>query len=133
MWELMTFGAKPYDGIPAREIPDLLEKGERLPQPPICTIDVYMIMVKCMGRAHRGREGTGRGATLLPALMVPCSAPGWMIDSECRPKFRELVTEFSRMARDPQRFVVIQVCRSWGSCALTDALGPALTGVTPPE
>lgn len=47
MWELMTFGAKPYDGIPAREIPDLLEKGERLPQPPICTIDVYMIMVKC--------------------------------------------------------------------------------------
>lgn len=27
VWELMTFGAKPYDGIPAREIPDLLEKG----------------------------------------------------------------------------------------------------------
>ncbi|XP_055112516.1 receptor tyrosine-protein kinase erbB-2 isoform X23 [Symphalangus syndactylus] len=79
VWELMTFGAKPYDGIPAREIPDLLEKGERLPQPPICTIDVYMIMVKC-----------------------------WMIDSECRPRFRELVSEFSRMARDPQRFVVIQ-------------------------
>lgn len=48
VWELMTFGAKPYDGIPAREIPDLLEKGERLPQPPICTIDVYMIMVKCV-------------------------------------------------------------------------------------
>ncbi|NWH22558.1 ERBB2 kinase, partial [Grus americana] len=85
VWELMTFGAKPYDGIPAREIPDLLEKGERLPQPPICTIDVYMIMVKC-----------------------------WMIDSECRPKFRELVTEFSRMARDPQRFVVIQVGGSPG-------------------
>uniref|UniRef100_UPI003F778764 Receptor tyrosine-protein kinase erbB-2,Green fluorescent protein n=1 Tax=Homo sapiens TaxID=9606 RepID=UPI003F778764 len=79
VWELMTFGAKPYDGIPAREIPDLLEKGERLPQPPICTIDVYMIMVKC-----------------------------WMIDSESRPRFRELVSEFSRMARDPQRFVVIQ-------------------------
>lgn len=79
VWELMTFGAKPYDGIPAREIPDLLEKGERLPQPPVCTIDVYMIMVKC-----------------------------WMIDSECRPKFRELVTEFSRMARDPSRFVVIE-------------------------
>ncbi|XP_048416453.2 receptor tyrosine-protein kinase erbB-2 isoform X2 [Stegostoma tigrinum] len=79
VWELMTFGAKPYDGIPAREIPDLLEKGERLPQPPICTIDVYMIMVKC-----------------------------WMIDSECRPKFRELVTEFTKMARDPPRYVVIQ-------------------------
>lgn len=47
MWELMTFGTKPYDGIPASEIAGILEKGERLPQPPICTIDVYMIMVKC--------------------------------------------------------------------------------------
>lgn len=47
VWELMTFGSKPYDGIPASEISSILEKGERLPQPPICTIDVYMIMVKC--------------------------------------------------------------------------------------
>lgn len=47
VWELMTFGSKPYDGIPASEISTTLEKGERLPQPPICTIDVYMIMVKC--------------------------------------------------------------------------------------
>lgn len=43
----MTFGGTPYDDIPNREIPDSLEKGERLSQPPICTIDVYMVMVKC--------------------------------------------------------------------------------------
>uniref|UniRef100_A0A668A1V3 Receptor protein-tyrosine kinase n=1 Tax=Myripristis murdjan TaxID=586833 RepID=A0A668A1V3_9TELE len=79
IWELMTFGGKPYDGIPTRDIPDLLEKGERLPQPPICTIDVYMVMVKC-----------------------------WMIDADSRPKFKELAAEFSRMARDPQRYLVIQ-------------------------
>ncbi|KAA0704734.1 Epidermal growth factor receptor [Triplophysa tibetana] len=79
VWELMTFGSKPYDAIPAIEIADILEKGERLPQPNICTIDVYMIMVKC-----------------------------WMIDAECRPHFLELVTEFSRMARDPTRYLVIQ-------------------------
>uniref|UniRef100_UPI00398F0B77 epidermal growth factor receptor n=1 Tax=Pristiophorus japonicus TaxID=55135 RepID=UPI00398F0B77 len=79
IWELMTFGSKPYDGIPACEIPSILEKGERLPQPPICTIDVYMIMVKC-----------------------------WMIDAESRPRFRELTSEFSRMARDPPRYLVIQ-------------------------
>lgn len=47
VWELMTFGGTPYDDIPNREIPDSLEKGERLSQPPICTIDVYMVMVKC--------------------------------------------------------------------------------------
>eukprot|EP00062_Callorhinchus_milii_P012589 gi/632959785/ref/XP_007895819.1/ PREDICTED: epidermal growth factor receptor isoform X2 [Callorhinchus milii] len=79
IWELMTFGSKPYDGIPACEIPSILEKGERLPQPPICTIDVYMIMVKC-----------------------------WMIDAESRPRFRELTSEFCRMARDPPRYLVIQ-------------------------
>ncbi|XP_051993181.1 receptor tyrosine-protein kinase erbB-4-like [Xyrauchen texanus] len=79
IWELMTFGGKPYDGIPTRDIPDILEKGERLPQPPICTIDIYMVMVKC-----------------------------WMIDADSRPRFKELAAEFSRMARDPQRYLVIQ-------------------------
>uniref|UniRef100_A0A8C5CWQ0 receptor protein-tyrosine kinase n=1 Tax=Gadus morhua TaxID=8049 RepID=A0A8C5CWQ0_GADMO len=79
VWELMTFGTKPYDGIPASDIAGVLEKGERLPQPPICTIDVYMIMVKC-----------------------------WMIDADSRPRFRELMSEFSKMARDPSRYLVIQ-------------------------
>ncbi|XP_035025163.2 epidermal growth factor receptor [Hippoglossus stenolepis] len=79
VWELMTFGTKPYDGIPACEIAAVLEKGERLPQPPICTIDVYMIMVKC-----------------------------WMIDADSRPRFRELIAEFTKMARDPSRYLVIQ-------------------------
>ncbi|KAJ8415186.1 hypothetical protein AAFF_G00008840 [Aldrovandia affinis] len=79
VWELMTFGGKPYDGIPTCEIPEILEKGERLPQPPICTIDVYMVMVKC-----------------------------WMIDADSRPRFKELGAEFCRMARDPQRYLVIQ-------------------------
>ncbi|XP_046906686.1 receptor tyrosine-protein kinase erbB-2, partial [Hypomesus transpacificus] len=79
VWELMTFGAKPYDQIPARDIPELLEGGDRLPQPLVCTIDVYMIMVKC-----------------------------WMIEPDSRPRFRVLVSEFSAMARDPSRYVVIQ-------------------------
>ncbi|XP_034038301.1 epidermal growth factor receptor [Thalassophryne amazonica] len=79
VWELMTFGTKPYDGIPASDIAGILEKGERLPQPPICTIDVYMIMVKC-----------------------------WMIDANSRPHFRELMAEFTKMARDPSRYLVIQ-------------------------
>ncbi|KAG7523732.1 epidermal growth factor receptor [Solea senegalensis] len=79
VWELMTFGTKPYDGIPANKIAGVLEKGERLPQPPICTIDVYMIMVKC-----------------------------WMIDADSRPRFRELIAEFTKMARDPSRYLVIQ-------------------------
>ncbi|QQP57186.1 Receptor protein-tyrosine kinase, partial [Caligus rogercresseyi] len=78
VWELLTYGGRPYENIPARDVPDLLEKGERLAQPPICTIDVYMILIKC-----------------------------WMVDSECRPLFKELAEEFAKMAQDPGRYLVI--------------------------
>ncbi|XP_074662083.1 epidermal growth factor receptor-like [Tubulanus polymorphus] len=79
VWELFTYGQRPYEGIRARDVPDLLEKGERLPQPLICTIDVYMIMIKC-----------------------------WMLDAESRPSFKELGDEFEKMARDPGRYLVIR-------------------------
>ncbi|KAM4699455.1 receptor tyrosine-protein kinase erbB-3 isoform 2-T2 [Discoglossus pictus] len=79
LWEMMTFGEEPYVGIPPMNVPDILEKGERLSQPHICTIDVYMVMVKC-----------------------------WMIDENIRPTFKELGNEFTRMARDPPRYLVIK-------------------------
>lgn len=47
VWEMMSSGAEPYTMMRPQEVPDLLEKGERLSQPQICTIDVYMVMVKC--------------------------------------------------------------------------------------
>jgi len=47
LWELFTYGQRPYDDIRALDMARALEKGTRLPQPTICTIDVYMIMVKC--------------------------------------------------------------------------------------
>ncbi|KAM9828874.1 receptor tyrosine-protein kinase erbB-3b isoform 1-T3 [Syngnathus typhle] len=80
VWEMMSFGAEPYGSAPAQEVPCLLEKGERLSQPPICTIDVYMVMVKC-----------------------------WMIDENIRPTFKELASDFTRMARDPPRYLVIKL------------------------
>ncbi|CAL4180774.1 unnamed protein product, partial [Meganyctiphanes norvegica] len=76
--EILTYGGRPYEDIPAREVPDLLEKGERLPQPPICTIDIYMLMIRC-----------------------------WMLDAESRPRHSELTEHFAKMARDPGRFLVI--------------------------
>ncbi|XP_070693587.1 receptor tyrosine-protein kinase erbB-3a [Pempheris klunzingeri] len=79
VWEMMSYGAEPYSTMRPLEVPDLLEKGERLSQPQICTIDVYMVMVKC-----------------------------WMIDENVRPTFKELANEFTRMARDPPRYLVIK-------------------------
>lgn len=80
VWEMMSFGAEPYATVHPQDIPGLLEKGERLSQPQICTIDVYMVMVKC-----------------------------WMIDENIRPTFKELVSDFTRMARDPPRYLVIKL------------------------
>lgn len=78
VWELLTYGMRPYENVSARDVPDLLEKGERLNQPSICTIDVYMIMIKC-----------------------------WMLDAGSRPSFKELSEEFAKMARDPGRYLVV--------------------------
>uniref|UniRef100_A0A8C7YIU1 Receptor protein-tyrosine kinase n=1 Tax=Oryzias sinensis TaxID=183150 RepID=A0A8C7YIU1_9TELE len=80
VWEMMSYGVEPYANMRPQEVPDLLENGERLSQPSICTIDVYMVMVKC-----------------------------WMIDENVRPTFKELASEFTRMARDPPRYLVIKV------------------------
>uniref|UniRef100_A0A3B4GQ82 receptor protein-tyrosine kinase n=1 Tax=Pundamilia nyererei TaxID=303518 RepID=A0A3B4GQ82_9CICH len=84
VWEMMSFGAEPYASVSPQEVPGLLEKGERLSQPHICTIDVYMVMVKC-----------------------------WMIDENIRPTFKELASDFTRMARDPPRYLVIKsnICK----------------------
>lgn len=79
IWEVLTYGGRPYENVPARNVPELLEKGERLPQPAICTIDVYMIMIKC-----------------------------WMLDAESRPSFKELAEDFAKMSRDPGRYLAIK-------------------------
>lgn len=79
IWEVLTYGGRPYENVPARNVPELLEKGERLPQPAICTIDVYMIMIKC-----------------------------WMLNVESRPSFKELAEDFANMSRDPGRYLAIK-------------------------
>ena len=55
--------------------------------------------------------------SLLPAPLPSHSSashilsPGWMIDENIRPTFKELANEFTRMARDPPRYLVIKVSR----------------------
>lgn len=46
----------------------------------------------------------------LTDILILCMVAGWMIDPEYRPRFKDLVKEFTAMARDPPRYVVIQVC-----------------------
>lgn len=78
VWELLTYGGKPYENIPMKDVPDLLMKGERLEQPSICTLELYMLIIKT-----------------------------WMVDPEARPAFKELVIEFKKMSADPGLYLVI--------------------------
>ena len=103
VWELMEYGGKPYDGkcfnyhflkyfksvnyliyffkilgVNARDVPDLLENGERLPQPSICTIDLFYVLLKC-----------------------------WHSIADNRPTFKVLVENFTLFVRDPGRYLVI--------------------------
>ncbi|KFD58289.1 hypothetical protein M513_01052, partial [Trichuris suis] len=79
LWELFTFGDKPYKDVPLHQIPQLLENGERLSQPKTATLDMYMIMIRC-----------------------------WMVDADARPTFKELKDIFVKMAKDPGRYLVVE-------------------------
>jgi len=78
VWELLTYGGRPYENVPAKEVPELLEAGHRLNQPDICSIDVFMLLIKC-----------------------------WFKEAASRPSFKELAEDFAKMAQDPGRYLVI--------------------------
>lgn len=79
IWELMTFGSRPYENIPAKDVPEKIESGEKLKQPEICSLDVYCTLLSC-----------------------------WQIEADSRPTFKELVSIFQEYARDPGRYLVIE-------------------------
>ena len=112
VWEMMSYGAEPYASVQPQEVPSLLEKGERLSQPHICTIDVYMVMVKCECHKtlHQFTQTHRVIHTKSELFCFFCS--GWMIDENIRPTFKELASDFTRMARDPPRYLVIKVMPS---------------------
>ncbi|XP_030369011.1 epidermal growth factor receptor isoform X2 [Scaptodrosophila lebanonensis] len=78
IWELLTFGQRPHENIPAKDIPDLIEVGLKLEQPEICSLDIYCTLLSC-----------------------------WHLDAEMRPSFKQLTTVFAEFARDPGRYLAI--------------------------
>ena len=47
VWEILTFGARPYQGKSAKEILKLLFNGQRLEQPATATIQLYAVILEC--------------------------------------------------------------------------------------
>lgn len=79
-WELFTFGMKPYASVENIAMFRHLKQGARLPQPQIASLDVYMLLIRC-----------------------------WIESPEARPSFSYLATEFAKMSKDPNSYLVITV------------------------
>ncbi len=47
VWEVLTFGARPYGSKGVRELVKGVEAGERLEQPATCTIEIYAVLLEC--------------------------------------------------------------------------------------
>lgn len=78
IWELLTYGKRPYEEFHARDVPEKIETGTKLKQPDICSLDVYIILLEC-----------------------------WGLNADARPTFKQLAETFAAKARDPGRYLVI--------------------------
>ncbi|CAH8578947.1 unnamed protein product [Heterobilharzia americana] len=78
LWEMCTFGQRPYENIHAKDLLDFLEKGNRLPQPETTSLDFYCLMLQC-----------------------------WDVDPNFRPTFKEICTVLCEMKTTPSRYLFI--------------------------
>jgi len=47
MWEIMSYGVKPFPELQNKEVIDVIERGERLSRPSTCPLGVYTLMSAC--------------------------------------------------------------------------------------
>jgi len=47
MWEVMSYGVKPWPELQNNEVIDVVERGERLSRPSTCPLAVYTLMSTC--------------------------------------------------------------------------------------
>nr|XP_033795331.1 tyrosine-protein kinase FRK [Geotrypetes seraphini] len=55
LYEIMTYGRMPYPGLNGAQVLQKLEKGYRMPQPPDCPPNLYLIMLDCWKKSPEER------------------------------------------------------------------------------
>lgn len=76
VWELLTFGMRPFEEYDTKDVPIAIEEGARLQQPSYVSTEVYKVMYSC-----------------------------WFYNPDDRPNFRSLALNFVSFARDPARYI----------------------------
>ncbi|XP_062458102.1 ephrin type-B receptor 4-like [Pezoporus occidentalis] len=72
MWEVMSFGERPYWDMSNQDVIRAIEHGYRLPRPPRCPPALHRLMLDC-----------------------------WRRDPRARPRFPALVSALDRLIRHP--------------------------------
>nr|XP_023659288.1 ephrin type-B receptor 4-like [Paramormyrops kingsleyae] len=95
MWEVMSFGERPYWDMSNQDVINAIEQDYRLPPPPDCP-------------------------TLLHQLMLDC----WQKDRAARPRFAAIVSALDKLIRNPASLKIVAQDGAGPSHPLLDQRGP---------
>ncbi|XP_069837866.1 ephrin type-B receptor 5-like [Dendropsophus ebraccatus] len=104
MWEVTSYGERPYWDMSNQEVLDAIEQEYRLPPPPDCPSALHLLMLDC-----------------------------WLRDRTQRPRFEQIVSSLDRMIRNPNCLKTVGVSSSRPSQPLLSNHPPDFPSLSSPH
>uniref|UniRef100_A0A8C5M1Y7 Receptor protein-tyrosine kinase n=1 Tax=Leptobrachium leishanense TaxID=445787 RepID=A0A8C5M1Y7_9ANUR len=104
MWEVTSYGERPYWDMNNQEVLDALEQEYRLPPPPDCPSALHLLMLDC-----------------------------WQRDRAKRPRFEQIVSSLDRMIRNPNCLKAVGISSSRPSQQLLSNCPPDFPSLASPH
>uniref|UniRef100_A0A672ZQD3 receptor protein-tyrosine kinase n=1 Tax=Sphaeramia orbicularis TaxID=375764 RepID=A0A672ZQD3_9TELE len=95
MWEVMSFGERPYWDMSNQDVINAIEQDYRLPPPPDCPTHLHQLMLDC-----------------------------WQKDRSARPRFADLVSALDKLIRNPASLKIVAQEAAGPSYPLLDQRAP---------
>uniref|UniRef100_A0A8C4DU21 receptor protein-tyrosine kinase n=1 Tax=Dicentrarchus labrax TaxID=13489 RepID=A0A8C4DU21_DICLA len=95
MWEVMSFGERPYWDMSNQDVINAIEQDYRLPPPPDCPTHLHQLMLDC-----------------------------WQKDRSARPRFADLVSALDKLIRNPASLKIVAQEGAGPSYPLLDQRAP---------
>ncbi|XP_075764554.1 ephrin type-B receptor 4 [Pelodiscus sinensis] len=95
MWEVMSFGERPYWDMSNQDVINAIEQDYRLPPPPACPTALHQLMLDC-----------------------------WQKERSARPRFAQLVSSLDKLIRNPASLRIVSRDGSGPSHPLLDQRAP---------
>uniref|UniRef100_A0A8C6L1A7 receptor protein-tyrosine kinase n=1 Tax=Nothobranchius furzeri TaxID=105023 RepID=A0A8C6L1A7_NOTFU len=95
MWEVMSFGERPYWDMSNQDVINAIEQDYRLPPPPDCPTHLHQLMLDC-----------------------------WQKDRSARPRFADLVSALDKLIRNPASLKIVAQEAGGPSYPLLDQRAP---------